>query len=159
LTDNSIEELRKQLDELRDKYITATPRQRLGRVRERLEDPGANPNRLVTLVGGIEALARSLAMHVEHQGKEELRTCYPKYKNRKTQTLVEQYCKFRGVDVPKEYFGEDNWELFLLAIGYRNLLAHESTYLSNQRFGILETACNEVLRRLANLAKLKWDAT
>jgi hypothetical protein len=158
MPDDSIEELRKQLDELRDKYITATPRQRLGRVRERLDDPGANPNRLVTLVGGIEALARSLAMHAEHQDKEELRACYPRYRNRKTQTLVEEYCKSRGIEVPKEYFGEENWELFLLAIGYRNLLAHESTFLSNQRFGRFEMACNEVLLKLANLAKLKWDA-
>jgi len=92
-------------------------------------------------------------MHIRRQGKEELKACYPKYKNRKTQTLVEEYCEFRGIEDPKQYFGGKNWELFLLAIGYRNLLAHESTYLSNQRFGVLEEACNEVLRKLAKLAR------
>jgi len=77
--------------------------------------------------------------------------------NRKPQTLVEDYCRLKGKEDSKKYFGEENWKRFILAIGYRNLLAHESTYLANYKFMPLEEACREILKRLAKLARLKCN--
>lgn len=146
-----------ELKKLRDQYITATKRQRLNKAQQRLENPDAYPNVLVTRVAGIEAFARSLMMHSEAKTKDELRSIYPKYRNRKPATLIAEYCRLQG-EKPADYFGSRTWRLFNVAVGYRNLLAHECTYLSHQKFSPLEDACSQILRKLARLAKLKIPA-
>jgi hypothetical protein len=115
---------------IRQNYICATPRQRLSVIRQRLEDHHFGPNLLVTAVSAVEALARTLAMSQKAKSKDELSKIYPQYKNRKPMTLVTEYLIAKGIIEPDAYFGEDTWRLFGYAIDYRNLLAHECTYLS-----------------------------
>jgi hypothetical protein len=54
----------------------------------------------------------------------------------------------------QSYFGQDVWEKIGFAIKYRNLLAHECTYLSQDIFPELIQACEHVLRKLAALEGL-----
>lgn len=122
-----------------------------------MDDPRAYPNLLVTRVSGIEALARSLVMNTKAKTKEELRQVYGRYRSREAYTLVEEYLKIKGKDKPTVVFGEANWKLFKLAVNYRNLLAHECTYLANYKFAPLEDACLQVLQKLASIAKLKLN--
>jgi hypothetical protein len=139
---------------IRKNYICATPRQRLSIIRQRLEDNHFGPNRLVTAVSAVEALARTLAMNQKAQTKAELDNIYPKYKNRAPKSLVKEYLLTRGISEPEAYFGEDTWSLFGYAIDFRNLLAHECTYLGLDKLPSLIEACNEVFESLVKLGRV-----
>lgn len=151
--------LTEELERLRESYVTATPRQRLSVVRQRLDNPRANPNVLVTHVAAVEALARSLVMNSYAKSKEELKSIYPKFRYRKAQTLVADYLELKGRSDPAAFFGEGTWANFKHAVNYRNLLVHESTYLANYKFDPLVIACEEVLKKMAKLARLNWVST
>lgn len=144
-----------ELDKIRNNYVTATPRQRLSIIRQRLEDHHFGPNRLVTAVSATEALARSLAMHHRAHTKTELKKLYTKYRDRSPKTLVTEYLKDKGISDADAFFGEDNWRLFSYAVEYRNLLAHECTYLGLDKFPSLIEACEVVLSKLATLGGLR----
>jgi hypothetical protein len=140
-----------ELDKIRNNYVTAAPRQRLSIIRQRLEDHHFGPNLLVTAVSAVEALARSLAMHHRARTKAELKKLYPKYRDRSPKTLINEYLRDKGIADAHAYFGEDNWRLFSYAVEYRNLLAHECTYLGLDKFPSLIEACNAVVNKLAAL--------
>lgn len=144
-----------ELQSLRDSYVGATPRQRLGVIRQRVRNPGAGPNLLVTHVSAVEALARTLAMHIHARTKADLAALYPRYKDRNAKTLVAEYVKARGAGKPSTVFGEETWRLFTYAVEYRNLLAHECTYLERYKYDPLLHACETVLEGLRQLARLK----
>ncbi len=139
---------------IRSKYISATPRQRLSIIRQRLEDHHFGPNRLVTAVSAVEGLARSLAMHAAARSKSEFAILYPKYSHRKPEGLIREYLQFKGITDPDIYFAEDTWRLFGYAVKYRNLLAHECTYLGLEKFPSLIKACEEVLSALVKLGRV-----
>jgi hypothetical protein len=144
-----------ELLSIRDAYVTATPRQRFSIIRQRLEDHHFGPNRLVTSVSAIEALARSLALNHRAGTKSRIKKLYPRYRDRAPKTLVAEYLKSRGVDDANSFFGEDNWKLFGYAVEYRNLLVHECTYLGFDKFPSLIEACEAVLGKLAQLGGLR----
>ena len=73
---------------IRDNYITATPRQRLSIIRQRLQDHHFGPNRLVTAVSAVEALARTLAMNHRARSKADLKKIYGKYRDREACEVV-----------------------------------------------------------------------
>jgi len=148
-----------QLLSIRENYVCATPRQRLSVIRQRLEDHHFGPNRLVTAVSAVEALARALAMKQKCKSKAELRRLYPKYRNRAPKPLVVEYLSSKGIPDPDAYFGEDTWRLFGYAIDYRNLLAHECTYLGLDKFPSLIEACSEILDSLAKLGRIRETQT
>ena len=148
-----------ELLSIRDAYVCATPRQRLSIIRQRLEDHHFGPNRLVTAVSAVEALARSLAMNHKAKSKKDIKKLYPKFKDRSPKTLVLEYLKVRGIDDPTTFFGEDTWRLFGYAVEYRNLLAHECTYLGLDKFPTLIKACNEILNSLAKLRRVREKQT
>lgn len=148
-----------ELLNIRQDYICATPRQRLSIIRQRLEDHHFGPNLLVTAVSAVEALARTLAMSQKAKTKDELSKIYPKYKNRKPKPLITEYLLAKGITEPDAYFGEDTWRLFGYAIDYRNLLAHECTYLGLEKFPSLIDASNEVLNSLVKLGKIREKQT
>lgn len=141
-----------RLQSLRDNYITAYPRQRLAVIHQRLEDHHFGPNRLVTCVSAVEAYARSLALHQQARTRANLKKLYPKYRDRPPKALVAEYLKARGIDDPSTFFEEDTWKLFGYAVEYRNLLAHECTYLGLDVFPSLIDACVAVLEKLVELA-------
>lgn len=143
-----------ELLKIRDTYAILTPRQRLSVIRQRLDDHHFGPNRLVTSVSAVEALARSLAMHHCARSKADLKKLYSKYRDRLPKTLVAEYLKARGIGDPTSFFGEDNWKLFGYAVEYRNLVAHECTYLGLDKFPSLIEACEAVLEKLSQLGGL-----
>lgn len=148
-----------QLLSIREHYVSATPRQRLSIIRQRLEDHHFGPNRLVTAVSAVEALARSLAMNHKAKSKEELKKLYSKYKDRSPKSLVTEYLTAHGITDPHAFFGEDTWRLFGYAVDYRNLLAHECTYLGLDMFPSLIEACSDVLNSLAKLGRIREKRT
>jgi hypothetical protein len=155
-------EYEQDLARLRKDYVEATPRQRYSVARQRIEHPGHGPNVLVACVAAVEGLARSLAMHreasrdVESPGlKAQLSAIYPKYKRKNPEELIAQYLLDRGLAAPPDFFGTETWERFHYAIEYRNVLAHECTYLGQDRSPALIEACEAVLHRLAASAGLK----
>lgn len=141
-----------ELLNIRDMYVSATPRQRLSIIRQRLEDHHFGPNRLVTSVSAVEAFARCLAMRRRATSKAELRKLYARYRGREAKSLVEEYLKTRGIDDPSDFLGEDNWTLFRYAVDYRNVLTHECTYLGLDKFPSLIQACEAVLEKLVELS-------
>ena len=143
---------------IRDHYVTAAPRQRLSIIRQRLEDHHFGPNRLVTSVSAVEALARCLVMHETTTSKVQLRSSYGKYKDRPPKSLVQEFLRSRGITDATQFFAEDTWRLFGYAVDYRNLLTHECTYLGQDKFPELIAACEEVLNRLVKLAKVRERA-
>ena len=143
-----------ELLKIRDMYATATPRQRLSIIRQRLEDHHFGANRVVTSVSAVEALARCLVLHRHAKSKADKRKFYAQFQGRKPKSLVEEYLKSRGVDDPTAFFGEDNWRLFRYAVDYRNLLTHECTYLGPDKFPSLIEACEAVLEKLAKFGGL-----
>lgn len=147
-----------ELLDIRDNYITATPRQRLSIIRQRLDDHHFGPNRLVTSVSAVEALARCLVMHDKAANEAQLKASYRKNKDRPPKSLVQEFLRSRGVTDAAQFFEEDTWRLFGYAVDYRNLLTHECTYLGQDKFPELIAACEEVLNRLARLAKVRERA-
>jgi len=148
-----------ELLDIRDKYITATPRQRFSIIRQRLEDHHFGANRVVTAVSAVEALARCLVLHRRAKSKDGIRKIYPRYRSREPKTLIEEYLNLRGIGDPTVFFGEDNWRLFRYAVDYRNLLAHECTYLGQDKFPSLIDACEVVLEKLAALGGISGKRT
>lgn len=144
-----------ELISVRDTYVGMTSSQRLSIIRQRLVDHHFGANRLVTSVSAVEALARSLAMNRQAKSKADLRGLYPKYENRVPKSLVSEYFAAHGITDPANYLGEDTWRLFGYAVDYRNMLAHECTYLGLDKFPSLIEACEEVLNALAALGRLR----
>ena len=140
--------------QIRDSYVAATPRQRLSIVRQRLADHHFGPNRLVTAVSAVEALARCLMQHVGASSKADLRKAYPRYKDWSAKTLVREYLAGRGISDPAAFLEEDNWKLFGYAVDFRNVLVHECTYLGLDKFPSLIAACEAVLEKLVKVGNV-----
>jgi len=143
-----------ELQALRNTYVGATPKQRLNIIRQRVHNPQAGPNQLVTHVSAVEALARTLAMHLHAKTKADLAVLYPRYRYRNAKTLVAEYVRAQGAGEPASVFGADTWQLFVYAVEYRNLLAHECTYLARYKYDPLIQASTEVLEKLRQIAGL-----
>jgi hypothetical protein len=139
---------------IRELYVSATPRQRLSIVRQRLEDHHFGPNRLVTAVSAVEALTRCLLQHISAKSKDDLRKAYPKFKDWTAKSLVREYLSRRGINDPATFLEEDNWKLFGYAVDFRNVLVHECTYLGLDKFPSLIGSCEAVLEKLVILGKV-----
>jgi hypothetical protein len=142
------------LIELRKLYIEATPEQRLDIASQRIDNPGHGPNLLIAYVSALEGFARSIVMHQETHSKTELSKLYSTYKHTNADDLIIKYLSKKAKKDSQSYFGQDVWEKIGFAIKYRNLLAHECTYLSQDIFPELIQACEHVLRKLAALEGL-----
>jgi hypothetical protein len=146
-----MKDYRAHLVELRQCYIEATPRQRFHIASQRINPPEHGPNLLVAYVSAIEGFARSLALHQEAPSKTALSVMYPKYKNMKAARLIEQFLKKKINKAPEDFFDKDIWEKVGFAIEYRNLLAHECTYLGQDTYPDLIEAYKSALKKLAEL--------
>ena len=149
----------KELAEIREIYINSTPQQRLHIIRQRLNDPNSGPNRLVTVVSAVEALARTLAMHASFTSKPDISKNYSKYRNRKPADLICEFLLSKGITDPETFFKEDNWLLFDYAVKSRNLLTHECTLLGQDKYPYLIQVCEEILEALAKLAGIGKSAS
>jgi hypothetical protein len=147
----------KQLQEVRDSYVSAYPHQRYGIAIQRINYPEAEPNVLVTHVSSVEGLARSLVMHKRSASRSDLPRLYPRFKTREAASLVKEYVELVGKE-PGDYFGQDVWAGFKLAVSWRNLIVHECTYLGTSDFSPLVHCCNEVLEGLVKLSGIRRRA-
>ena len=144
-----------ELVQIRERYVSATLRQRLSMVRHRLADNHVGANRLVTSVSAVEALARSLLQHLAADSQADLAAAYPRYKEWSAKSLVREYLSRKGISDLPLYFAEDNWKLFGYAVEYRNVLVHECTGLGQDKFPSLIEACEVVLDHLVKLANIR----
>jgi hypothetical protein len=142
-------EFRAELAAIRRSYVEATPKQRLSIAKQRIRYPEHGPNVLVANVSAVEGFARCLAMHCHAKTKAELSVLYPKYRFKSAEELIGEYLSARGLGEPRAFFGGDAWELFQVAVEFRNLLAHECTYLGQDKSPALVDACQSVLSALA----------
>ena len=150
-------EFEAHLADLRRSYVEALPQQRLHIGKQRINNPEHDPNRLIAFVSATEGFARSLCMHQQARTKAELSALYPEYERRGAKALIGEYLSAKGLGQPSAHFGEETWQLFGLAVEYRNLLAHECTYLGQDRSPQLIDACRRVLQALAKDEGLDAD--
>ena len=153
----SIPEIESHLAELRTLYVEATLQQRLSVAKQRILNPEQDPNRIIAYVSAVEGFARSLCMHLRAKSKSDLSAIYPEYRMRGAEDLVIEYLKKKEFDAPESQFGKCAWELFRYAVQYRNILAHECTYLGLDKSPALVDACRTVLRKLAGHEGLNAD--
>jgi hypothetical protein len=144
-----------ELERIRSKYISVSPRQRLHVIRQRLANPDHGPNTLVTHVSAVEALARSLVLH---NAGSDPSAQYSKFRNHDPDKLVALFLERIRAGTPAEVLGQDVWQKFRYAVSYRNLLVHECTYLGQDKYPQLENACQLVLSKLIELAGLPVGA-
>lgn len=150
-------EIEKHLAFLRKRYIESLPKQRLSIAKQRIKNPEHDPNRLIAFVSAVEGFARSLCMHQCARTKAEVSAIYPEYSKRSAKSLIVEYLNERSLGEASSHFGERTWQLFGYAVQYRNLLAHECTYLGSDKSQELIEACRAVLRVLAKDEGLNAD--
>jgi hypothetical protein len=144
-----------ELHRLREIYVDSNPQSRWNIIQRRLTNEEIGPVRLVNLVSAVEALSRSLLVHFPNVPTADVRERYTKFKSKEGHYLVAEYLKKRGHTDPQAYFEADTWPLFKHAVNYRNLIAHECTYLGQDKYASLIQAAEEVLNGIAALAGLK----
>jgi hypothetical protein len=144
-------------ERLRADYVNATPKQRLSVIAQRIVDPNAGPNLVVTLVSAVEAFARALVVEqMATEEKVDKLAAYGRVRDAGPAELVGRYLsKARPAQKPAEFFGADVWRDFLDAIRYRHLLVHECTYLRWAKLVDVNTAADAVLSKLAEAAGLR----
>lgn len=99
----------KELHVIRKAYVESTPRQRLKIIRLRLEDHHFGPNKLVTVVSAVEALARCLLQHIDAHAQKDLSTVYPRFRQMEATSLVRECLEKKGISDLHEFLEEDNW--------------------------------------------------
>ena len=133
-------------------YEGATPRQRWSVALQRINNPSADPNELVTRVSAVEAFARSLLANSGTSSRDDVLIKHRRLSKRDAPSLVEAYVKLHAT-TPKDAFGEEIWETFRVAVSARNLLVHECTYLDAQKYMPMSHSCTEVLFGLKKLSE------
>lgn len=138
-------------------YAIATPAARLRVIRQRLAAAHgeSGSTRLVTLVSGVEALARSLVVHASGRPASTAEMRHRQVRNSGVVELVEEVLRLRGAARGAQHFARDDWELFEAATHYRDLIVHECSHVGPDRVPHLCAATNAVLRGLIELAGLE----
>lgn len=145
------------LKSLREVYISVPPQARLNVIMKRFESGAGDigPTRLVTVVSGVEALARSLIVHWPPMGATTLVARYGKWRKETAPALVQEVLRLGGQKEALEYFGVDAWDLFGFAVLYRNLIVHECTSLGQDRYPQLIEAAHSVFNGVVAAGSLK----
>jgi hypothetical protein len=144
-------------DELQRAYAIATPAARLRVIKQRLASAHAEmaATRLVTVVGAVEALARSLVVHSFGRPPQTAEMRHRQFRDLGPIELTEEVLRLRGAGRAALHFEGDTWSLFETAVRYRDLIVHECTYVGQDRLAHLLTAADDVLRGLIELAGLE----
>lgn len=148
-------DLKREVEKLRENYVSSRPHARLKLIDESIQEPAALPNKLVTRVAAIEGLIRSLLMSTHASSKAELWEIYPKFRTKKVQAMIRAYLKRKGRKPPGEEFGKESWDTFEIAVEYRNLLVHECIFLGKRKYDPLENACETVYEKLVKISKIQ----
>ena len=144
-------------EQLQRGYATATPAARLRAIKQRLaaahNEMGST--RLVTVVSGVEALARSLVVHAPGRPASTAEMRHRQFRATGPVQLVEEALALRGGGRPEATFGDETWDFFQVAVRYRDLIVHECTVIGQDRHPTLITATESVLRGLVEVAGLE----
>ncbi|NLR74896.1 hypothetical protein [Leeia aquatica] len=147
-----------ECDSLRAAYVRAHPQQRLKVIMQRIAQQEIGATRLVTMVSAVEALARSLVVNsvaAKTNQKLDIEGAYKKFRNGKPEDMVRMVLEHYDKGDPGLFFQGDTWDLFRLAVDFRNLIVHECTFLGQDKYPALIWACEEVLNALKEVAGLK----
>ena len=149
-------ELFAHADELQRAYAIATPAARLRTIRQRLASAHGEmgPTRLVTIVGAVEALSRSLIVHSAGRPPSTAEMRHRQFRDTGAVELVEEVLRLRAAPGAAAQFGPEVWARFQAALRYRDLIVHECTYVGRDAHAELITAATTVLRGLIELAGL-----
>lgn len=139
------------LKELREIYYRSYPAQRLKIAKESIENPEHGPNLLVTHVSAIEGILRSLVVWLETTDTRPSSDTYESYRKWGVDALYRKYCALKGVG---EVAPEATYKLVSYAVEYRNLLAHECTYLGQDKYPELIDACKTFLSAVTTHANI-----
>jgi hypothetical protein len=142
-----------RLASLRLDYVNSSPNSRYKIIMKRVDGNEHAVSNLVTVVSGVEAIARSIVVH-HTQDNETIESRYEKYKHKNPDELVEAVFMIYRRTNPSSYFAEDTWSLFVLAIKFRNLVVHECTFLGQDKLESLIAATKEVLQEIATISNL-----
>lgn len=135
------------LKKLRELYVRSSPRQRIGIAKQRISNPNHGPNLLVTYVSAIEGILRSLVVWNETVSRRPKIETYNKYKRCGVGQLYQKYLQQH--DIKSDVIvAAEKYKLVGFAVEYRNLLAHECTYLGQDKYQDLIDACHEFLSGL-----------
>jgi len=148
--------LTEELDQLRKAAALATPAARLRAIKQQLvrseQDKGLG--RLLIVLAGVEALARSLVVHASGRPSSTAEMRYRQFRPVGPVELVEECLRLRNAQDPATLFGKPTWELFQLADQCRTMALHECTYLSQEKYIPLTTATEAILQGLVEVAEL-----
>jgi hypothetical protein len=149
---NEIQDMRSRLDELRQLYLRATPAQRYKVALDRLTNPTSVVNQLVHQVGAVEGFARSVALDLKRRNGVTAEDAYPSLRFLNGVRLLTDHIAPVHGKTPSDLFGPDDWDLFTLAVEFRNFLVHEASSLRAGYCSSLSGACHRVLNKLAEVA-------
>lgn len=143
-----------ELDRLRDVYVTSPPQSRLNIILRRIDHDEIGPVKLCSLVSGVEALARAIVAHSRAQIAGSIEAEYEKVRFAKPAAMVTEALRIGGKGAPEQVFPGDAWQLYGLAVEFRNLIMHECTYLGDDKTRSLIPGVQAVLEGLADAAGL-----
>lgn len=140
------------LKDLRESYYRSYPNQRVNVAKQRIANPEHGPNLLVTHVSAIEGLLRSLVVWGGSESERPDEDTYNKYKNWGVDSLYKEYKKQAKCG---DLVSETTYQLVGYAVAYRNILAHECTYLGQDKYPQLIAACEEFFTAICSDEKIK----
>ena len=146
------EEMKQRLEELRQIYVKATPRQRFQVALQRLEYKDSGPNQLIQHVSAVEGFARSVALDFERKAGTPVEQAYTQLRNVGPVALIRDHIAPKIRVAPDVLFGSEDWELFDVAVQFRHLLVHEAIFLGQHYSNQLIPVCKRVLAKLGEIA-------
>lgn len=142
------------LKQLREQYYRSYPKQRVHIAKQRIDNPSHGPNLLVTYVSSLEGLLRSLVIWYETTSDRPSEETYKKYRFKGLTSLYKTYLKQKSCSC---LIGEENYKLIEFAIEYRNLLAHECTYLGQDKYPELIQVCEKLFKSICNHENIEYS--
>ncbi|MBU2862489.1 hypothetical protein KO489_01385 [Reinekea forsetii] len=141
------------LKSLRESYFRLVPRLRFDIAKKRISNTNAGANEIINKVSALEGVLRSIVIWQLNQNEKPSEDLYNKYRHMSAPKLYEKLCELLGVE---RIISSETYEVVEYAVKYRNLLAHECTYLGQDTYPGLIKACDELLVELAKLSGAKY---
>ena len=135
--------------ELRAVYEGATLSQRYSVAKQRINDPGGEPNRVVTAVAALEGFARAVAVDYRTKVGELADAAYSELRHETLINLLWNHI-VPQLDGGGARLGDrKDWAMLGRAVRFRNLLVHEATFLHGGTARELRNCAEGFLNRLA----------
>ena len=150
----TVDELRNHLGELRNWYFAASTERRYKVAISRLQGPPSLLDALLQHLTVIEGFARSVALDLERKGGAEAGEAYSRLRYLGSVPLLRDHVSKKLNRTPEDLFGRDAWEVFVLAIDYRNFVVHEAATIRGDHCAQLLSGCRQMLAKLANVADI-----